>query len=137
MKAMSAAMPAVLAAAMQFGPGAASAQGACLFEGSVTHQGKRVETRDCWQNHGAPRDHFEHACREIVNVSREVASAPALGVRLNETRLTFPAACPMPAQGRCERAFDQPITVFYYRRDEKPAEMKQACDLIGGKWRAG
>jgi len=101
---------------------------ACLMEGSYTIANEKTEIKDCLQNNGVPQDQFKETCSSLAQVPVAVGGAPA--------KITYLAACPVPAQGSCEGFFGRPMTSSYYKRDAKLlAQSKSSCVQQGGKWK--
>jgi hypothetical protein len=101
---------------------------ACLMEGSITMMGKKTEMKDCMENNGFPQAQFVEACNNMGKATAGLGGPPA--------KVTFMAACPPQQQGACVGLFKQPLTGYYYKREEKLlATTKTSCVEQGGKWK--
>ncbi|MFC3609269.1 hypothetical protein [Stutzerimonas tarimensis] len=105
-----------------------AADNACLLEGSATFGGQTIEIRDCLQNEGVPAEQFTQMCNELQEMGAQMGdSAP---------EMTFLAACPSGALGRCEGLLGQPLSGHYYNQDaDQLAAVQNACEQQNGVWR--
>jgi hypothetical protein len=101
---------------------------ACLLEGSFTVAGSTTHIKDCLQNNGVDPAQFKETCAGLAQATAAVGGPPA--------KITYLAACPMPAQGTCVGFLGQPMSSSYYKRDAKLLEdSRKGCIAQGGKWK--
>ncbi len=111
--------------------GGASAPAACVFEGTALVEGKLQRTKDCYQNVELSAEDFQFLCDSMANMAKEVTSS--LGTR--DAKVTYVAACPTGAYGRCDRFINRPVLAFFYKRSRTELEAtREACYTQGGHW---
>ncbi len=121
----------ILAAALA-APWAAHANGkACLLEGNFTLMGQKIVMKDCLQNNGGqPQAQFVQNCQGLSQAAVSMGGPPA--------KITYLAACPVPALGVCDKLFGVALSGHYYAQDAQALKDTEAsCKAGGGTWKKG
>lgn len=103
---------------------------ACLLEGNFVMMGQKIVIKDCMQNNGMPQVQFVQNCQGASQAAASMGGAPA--------KITYLAACPTPALGRCDKLMGGPLNGHYYLQDAQALKDTEAgCKAGGGTWKKG
>jgi hypothetical protein len=125
------AAPAASAASAASVVSTSSNEGACILDGTIPVEGKLQPTKDCYQNDGQSPDDFKFLCESMHRMAVEATKA----VGTNDGKMTYVAACPAGAYGRCDRFINRPVRAFFYKRSARDLEAtRESCYTQGGQW---
>lgn len=117
-------------ALLAFSFNASAEDRACTIEGTLTVMEQRIHSKDCIElNADTDLSILKTMCEGIADAGKHFGG--------NAGTITYSATCPRPSQGSCANMAQQPMTTYYYAREEDDLpNVAQSCQLMGGTWHA-
>lgn len=100
---------------------------ACLLEGTMKIGKETVSIKDCFQVNSSrfPKKDFIESCESMSSMGENVGTSKA--------KITMMATCPGGYQAYCKSMMGQPMSAYYYNRDNL-SETKASCEMWSGTW---
>jgi hypothetical protein len=104
----------------------------CTIEGTMIVNKKPVESKDCFQNAGAPLDDFKRVC----DAMEQTAIAVTKSAGTSPPKITHGTSCPTGAVAVCKGFLFMPIHHHIFKRSTHEMEIaRESCLTQSGEWK--